>query len=102
MKSFGGGGEETLPGGAGGSVEDGGEDWEVKDDDPADGLPFACFICRGDFVDPVVTLCGHYFCQKCILKASVKDPRCPACSKNMNGVFNVASKLIKKLKQLKG
>lgn len=33
-------------------------------------LPFACFICRQPFVDPVVTKCKHYFCEHCALKAS--------------------------------
>ncbi|GAB2231137.1 hypothetical protein Drorol1_Dr00027425 [Drosera rotundifolia] len=31
------------------------------DDDDEDTLPFACFICRNPFVDPVVTKCKHYF-----------------------------------------
>jgi len=30
----------------------------------ADGIPFACHICRSHFTDPVVTTCQHYFCEK--------------------------------------
>ena len=38
------------------------------DEDDEDALPFACFICRQPFVDPVVTKCKHYFCEHCALK----------------------------------
>lgn len=47
-------------------VGEGGADPGVEDDD--DSLPFACFICRQPFVDPVVTKCKHYFCEHCALK----------------------------------
>lgn len=40
---------------------------DLSDDDD-DALPFACFICREPFVDPVVTKCKHYFCEHCALK----------------------------------
>lgn len=45
------------------------EDAEQSDEDD-DSLPFACFICRQPFVDPVVTKCKHYFCEHCALKVS--------------------------------
>ena len=48
-----------------GLKEDGEEEEEESDDDE---LPFACFICRQPFVDPVVTKCKHYFCEHCALK----------------------------------
>jgi len=81
-------------------------------------LPFACFLCRGPFSDPVVTICSHYFCQKCIL-AFVREKdqagddatsspnnspasSCPICSKGMNGLFNYPSKLYAKKKRLLG
>lgn len=38
------------------------------DDDDDDELPFACYICREPFVDPVATKCKHYFCEHCALK----------------------------------
>jgi RING finger protein 113A len=47
-------------------VDDGGVDPGDEDDD--DSLPFACFICRQPFVDPVLTKCKHYFCEHCALK----------------------------------
>ena len=40
----------------------------LTDEDDEDSLPFACFICRNSFVDPVVTKCKHYFCEHCALK----------------------------------
>lgn len=49
--------------------DDGDEDAaEQSDEDDEDALPFACFICREPFVDPVVTKCKHYFCEHCALK----------------------------------
>lgn len=33
-------------------------------DDDEDELPFACYICRESFTNPVVTKCKHYFCEK--------------------------------------
>uniref|UniRef100_A0A166JFY5 RING-type domain-containing protein n=1 Tax=Daucus carota subsp. sativus TaxID=79200 RepID=A0A166JFY5_DAUCS len=43
------------------------EEAEQSDEDD-DSLPFACFICRQPFADPVVTKCKHYFCEHCTLK----------------------------------
>ncbi|KAE9460261.1 hypothetical protein C3L33_07877, partial [Rhododendron williamsianum] len=41
---------------------------DQSDEDDEDSLPFACFICRQPFVDPVVTRCKHYFCEHCALR----------------------------------
>lgn len=73
------------------------ENQYVIDDD--EDLPHACFICREAFRDPVVTLCGHYFCQQCALEHNKTDPRCAACEERTNGVFNFAKKLFEKLKK---
>lgn len=43
---------------------------DQSDEDDEDSLPFACFICRQPFVDPVVTRCKHYFCEHCALRVS--------------------------------
>jgi RING finger protein 113A len=74
--------------------EEGEEDYSIDVDD---ALPFACHLCRGDFTNPVVTLCGHYFCQRCILDKSKEDEHCPICNKHTSGVFNKAVKLVKHL-----
>jgi len=76
--------------------DDDDEDYFVGDDDE---LPFACFICREPFVDPVVTTCGHYFCQLCALSHNATDPTCPACGEKTGGVFNVARKLLMRAKK---
>ena len=78
-------------------MSEGATDAEKKDAEK-DALPFACLICRGDFKNPVVTSCGHYFCSACILESNKKSLKCPApaCGKQTFGVFNKATKLIKK------
>lgn len=83
--------------GADGGDEDE-ENYEIKD---GDDLPFACFICRGDFVNPIVTLCGHYFCSKCALEANKKSSKCVICDKQTFAVFNRATKLLKKINEMK-
>ena len=70
------------------------ENWEIDLDEE---LPFACLICRDEFKDPVVTLCGHYFCSKCAIDRYRKHLKCAACSKQTMGVFNVAHKIIKQM-----
>ena len=63
-----------------------------------DGLPFACWICRKEFKKPVVTVCGHYFCESCILKRMEKEQNCPVCRTGLGGILNVAHKIIAKRK----
>ncbi|KAK0725670.1 hypothetical protein B0H67DRAFT_551178 [Lasiosphaeris hirsuta] len=62
-----------------------------------ENIPFACVICRGPYKAPVVTRCGHYFCEACALKRYRRDPGCAACSAGTNGVFNAAKRLQKLL-----
>jgi len=77
------------------SVEDE-PDYEIKEDDE---LPWACFICRKPFVNAVVTVCKHYFCEQCALQHYTKDTRCAACRQQTQGVFNTASRLMEVLAQ---
>lgn len=72
---------------------------EDSDDDDAilEGIPFACIICKEKYRDPIVTKCGHYFCESCALKRYRKDPSCAACGAGTGGVFNVAKQLKKLL-----
>jgi len=68
-----------------------------------DRIPFACFLCRQAFQEPIVTSCGHYFCQRCILKhVQDKSTACPICSKDTNGVFNHPMKLVAKKRRVVG
>ncbi|KAL8325295.1 hypothetical protein RB597_008520 [Gaeumannomyces tritici] len=86
------------------SAADRGKGANNKDDDDDDdddalleSIPFACIICREAYKQPVVTRCGHYFCEPCALKRYRKDPTCAACGSGTNGVFNNAKRLQKLL-----
>lgn len=68
-----------------------------EDDAMLENIPFACIICRDPYKDPIVTKCGHYFCEACALKRYRKDPSCAACGSGTGGVFNVAKGLKKLL-----
>jgi RING finger protein 113A len=72
---------------------------EDDDDDKLEGIPFACIICREKYKEPIVTKCGHYFCETCALKRYRKDPSCAACGAGTGGVFNVAKGLKKLLER---
>jgi RING finger protein 113A len=74
-----------------------GNDDEGDDEALLENIPFACIICRGPYTAPVVTRCGHYFCEPCALKRYRKDPSCAACGAGTNGVFNSAKRLQKLL-----
>jgi RING finger protein 113A len=80
-----------------------GEEITTKKVDGEGDLPFACYICRLPFVDPVVTKCKHYFCEKCAIKEYNfgKNPKCAVCKKDTGGIFNTAHEILKrkKLKQ---
>ncbi|EMC98751.1 hypothetical protein BAUCODRAFT_31029 [Baudoinia panamericana UAMH 10762] len=73
-----------------------------KGDDAADdeekmleSIPFKCIICKDDYQRPVVTRCGHYFCEKCAMTRYMKEKKktCANCGADTGGTFNVARKL---------
>lgn len=73
-------------------------DEQEKDEDGVDlamleKIPFACIICKKPYKTPIVTKCGHYFCEACALKRYRKDPTCAACNAKTYGVFNGAKNL---------
>ncbi|KAL8733220.1 MAG: hypothetical protein Q9166_002237 [cf. Caloplaca sp. 2 TL-2023] len=72
---------------------------EEEDDDDAmlEGIPFACNICKRPYTNPIVTKCGHYFCEGCALQRYRKSPSCAACGAGTGGVFNGAKGLKKLL-----
>lgn len=77
-------------------------DLSQKDEDGIDlamleKIPFACIICKKPYKSPIVTKCGHYFCEACALKRYRKDPTCANCSAKTFGVFNGARNLQKLL-----
>nr|XP_023030253.1 RING finger protein 113A [Leptinotarsa decemlineata] len=77
------------------------DDDDIRYEIHSDGeeLPFKCIICRGSFVDPVVSKCKHYFCEKCALERFKKNRRCFVCSGPIT-TFTPANNLIARLKNL--
>ncbi|KAL8153242.1 hypothetical protein V2J09_011002 [Rumex salicifolius] len=69
----------------------------ASDSDDEDALPFACFICRQTFADPVVTKCKHYFCEHCALKHHSKNKKCFVCNEPTLGIFNTAHEIRKRI-----
>ncbi|KAJ5562634.1 Zinc finger RING-type [Penicillium sp. DV-2018c] len=69
------------------------EDDEEDEDELLESIPFACLICRKPYREPIITKCGHYFCESCALQRYRKNPSCAACGEGTGGVFNVAKKL---------
>jgi len=93
--------EKEMDAFANGTSASGGDsDSKVMEED---GLPFACHICREAFTDPVITPCGHYFCEKCIMNHVRNNGNaCPICNKDTHGVFNLPTKLLAKKRRLVG
>lgn len=70
--------------------------YEIKDNDD-DYLPFKCLICRDSYVNPVMTKCKHYFCEKCALAHFKKSTKCFVCEKQTGGFFDPATTIIERL-----
>jgi len=70
------------------------EKYVVSDDDE---FPKKCGICRKNFVNPVVTRCKHYFCEKCALDHYRKSQRCALCNAQTGGMFNPAKDLMERM-----
>ncbi|VVC28601.1 Zinc finger, RING-type,Zinc finger, RING/FYVE/PHD-type,Zinc finger, CCCH-type,Zinc finger [Cinara cedri] len=70
--------------------------YEIKEDDD-DYLPFKCLICRDSYVNPVMTKCKHYFCEKCALAHYKKSTKCFVCEKQTGGFFDPAKAIIERL-----
>lgn len=68
-------------------------DDQDEDEEMLEKIPFACIICKESYKNPIVTKCGHYFCESCALQRYRKNPSCAACGAGTGGVFNTAKKL---------
>lgn len=74
-----------------------------SDDDEEDAklenIPFACIICKEPYKQPIVTKCGHYFCEACALKRhkTKGGKACALCGTDTGGTFSVAKNLRKLL-----
>ncbi|KAL8995247.1 MAG: hypothetical protein Q9188_006860, partial [Gyalolechia gomerana] len=77
----------------------GGNEEEEDEDTLLEGIPFACIICKEGYKDPIVTKCGHYFCERCALQRYRRSPACAACGAGTGGVFNGAKGLRKLLER---
>jgi hypothetical protein len=44
----------------------------------------SCTICLSPYTDPVVTNCGHLFCQKCLQGWMQQEKTCAVCRKKVN------------------
>ncbi|KDQ07171.1 hypothetical protein BOTBODRAFT_39005 [Botryobasidium botryosum FD-172 SS1] len=69
----------------------------AESDSEEEDVPWACYICRKPYTDPVVTRCSHYFCSACAIKRFAKTPKCAACGAPTGGIFNRADKVISKM-----
>jgi RING finger protein 113A len=76
-----------------------GEEDDEDDEALLESIPFACIICKKPYTNPIITKCGHYFCESCALGRYRKNPSCVACGAGTGGVFNVAKKLGKLLER---
>lgn len=72
---------------------------EAADDALLENIPFACILCKEPYRNPIVTKCGHYFCEKCALNRYRRNPSCAACGAGTGGVFNGAKGLKKVLER---
>jgi len=112
-----GGGNGAEDSGVAGAAADGDNPFLITEDDEAEGdgegegdsggaagagravavdedsLPFACHICRGAFVRPVVTQCGHHFCEPCAVARFATTGSCAVCGGATQGIFNASRKL---------
>jgi RING finger protein 113A len=72
--------------------------WKPTEEKEEEQIPFKCVICKDDYKIPIITKCGHYFCEKCAIdRYRRKNPSCAICGKRTDGVFNGAKGLQKKL-----
>ncbi|KJP87743.1 hypothetical protein AK88_02638 [Plasmodium fragile] len=73
---------------------------ENSDSDSSDGennLPFACIKCKRKWkleMNPSVTECSHYFCEKCFIEMFQKNKKCFKCGLQLNGIMNVAHNIV--------
>lgn len=79
------------------TVSDDESDYEISEDEET---PFACYICRQPFEDPIKTSCNHFFCKKCAMKSYTKTPGCRVCGENTEGIFMAATEIIRRQKKM--
>ncbi|BAM39309.1 complexed with cef1p [Theileria orientalis strain Shintoku] len=66
-------------------------------------VPFCCLSCKKLWtaeMNPVVTSCNHYFCERCVIEAYSNDLKCPKCDVVTDGIMNRASAIEKLLESI--
>lgn len=86
----------------GGGAKKAAEEMDLDEENAAlEKIPFACIICKKPYTNPILTKCGHYFCEACALQRYRKGPSCAACGAGTGGVFNGAKGLKRLLEKKK-
>ncbi|EGD92474.1 pre-mRNA splicing factor cwc24 [Trichophyton tonsurans CBS 112818] len=70
-----------------------GEAGDDEEDEEEEGIPPECAICHKPYTSPIVTKCGHHFCELCALKRYRKNADCAICGSPTGGLFRAAKKL---------
>ncbi|SCU87319.1 LAMI_0D05600g1_1 [Lachancea mirantina] len=81
------------------------QDWKIEQDKDIEVLkkiPFKCVICKQDYKKPIVTACGHYFCEECFMRSAKKTANCAVCGENTHGAARRAKDLDRILKSQSG
>ncbi|CDR94403.1 zinc finger protein, putative [Babesia bigemina] len=63
-------------------------------------IPFSCLACRKAWrpeMNPIVTTCGHYFCESCAIRSYSRNMKCAKCGVSQDGILNPAQAVIKLL-----
>jgi len=78
-------------------------DGSSSEDEDSAGLPSTCYACSERWEDcksmPIVTTCGHHFCEDCAMEQYAKTPKCMACDAPTSGIFNSCDALEEKVKR---
>lgn len=82
------------------------QDWKLEpteeESKELEKIPFKCLICKGDYKNPVMTKCKHYFCNSCFIARTKKTTKCAVCNDDTYGVAKTAKGLQQILKNQGG
>ncbi|SBT43395.1 zinc finger protein, putative [Plasmodium ovale wallikeri] len=70
---------------------------DASSSDDENNLPFACIKCKKKWkldMNPSVTECFHYFCEKCFIEMFQKNKKCFKCGLQLSGIMNAAQNII--------
>ena len=75
-------------------------DYENTDDVASEMLDCrdsVCQICWSKFNDPIVTACGHFFCERCVRHRYLRETTCFVCERELGGRIKIAQTVEKLL-----